>query len=152
MSNRLRHYLVEIYEGRKDFSFRMIGKDFPIKIDDQDDDDNINEFCNIFITVGNGNQFEIELNGAIPVTKEISDLADIYNGYADAEHGIVVLNLNPNQIEVLVDLASSIRATAFMGDLAGNPNWDRISARAISSLNRFVRIIRDYNKQRGGRL
>jgi len=148
MSIRLRQYLIDAYVGHGEFSARRIKRDYSIQIDDQDDNDVLADFCNIFVTVGKRNTFEIELSGTFPVTKEISDLAEIYGGFADVRSGRMVLRLSPANIEVLNDLALKIRATAQRGYEVDNPTWERISARAISSLRRFVRVIKEYQKLR----
>ena len=59
------------------------------------------------------------------------------------------LHLSIQQIEAVMDLADRIRKTSFMGETVNNPNWLSMSARTISSLYRFVRIIKDYNQLQG---
>jgi hypothetical protein len=149
MSSRLRQFLAESYFGDKEFLTRKVKKDLFIQIDDQDDNDDLTEFCNIFVTVKNRGRFEIELIGRIPVTQDICDLAEIYNGLVDLELGRIVLNLDVNQIEAVTDLARKIRKTSRLGGKVRNPNWHRISARTISSLYRFVRIIKEYQRLKG---
>jgi hypothetical protein len=144
MSNRFRNYLLDAYVHHGDYLPKKIRKDFAIQIDDQDDNDNIQEFCNIFITVGKNNSFTIELTGAIAVTPRIADIAEIYDGYADQEEGKVLLKLHPRKIEALTDLASRIRETAYLGPQIRNPAWLKISARTISSLYRFIRIVKEF--------
>jgi hypothetical protein len=154
MSTALNQYLIDAYVGHVDrLSFRD-KHDLSIQIDDQDDGDPIDSFCNIFVTVGKREQFEVELVGRFPVTQPISDLAEIYNGVADPNESRVVLRLNPGTIEALADLSLGLRATAFLGDKIGNAQWERISARTISSLRRFIRVVREYQRIRkagGGR-
>jgi hypothetical protein len=149
MSSRLRQYLIESYFGDKEFLTRKFKKDVFIQIDDQDDNDDINEFCNIFVTVKSRGRFEMELLGRMPVTRDINDLAEIYGGFVDLERERVVLNIDTNQIEVIMDLAKKIRKTSRLGSKVRNPNWQRISARTISSLYRFVRIIKEYQRTKG---
>jgi hypothetical protein len=149
MSSRLRQFLTETYFGDKEYLTRKVRKDVFIQIDDQDDNDDLTEFCNIVVTVKNRGRFEIELLGRIPVTKEICDLAEIYGGSADLSAGRIVLNLDANQIEAVMDLAKKIRMTSRMGARINNPSWHRISARTISSLYRFVRIIKEYQRTKG---
>jgi hypothetical protein len=149
MSSRLRQFLSESYFGEKEFLTRTMRKDSFIQIDDQDDNDDLTEFCNIFVTVKNRGQFEIELLGKFPVTRDISDLAEIYGGLVDLELGRVVLNLDVNQVEAITDLAKRIRKTSRLGARVNNHNWQRISARTISSLYRFVRLIKEYQRTKG---
>jgi hypothetical protein len=149
MSSRLRQFLIEAYFGEKEFLTRKVKKDVFIQIDDQDDNDDLTEFCNIFVTVKNRGKFEIELLGRIPITREIIDLAEIYNGFVDMNAERIVLNIDANQIEVVMDLAKKIRKTSRLGSKIRNPNWNRISARTISSLYRFVRLIREYQRTKG---
>ncbi|MFP4680567.1 MAG: hypothetical protein ACLFQB_08840 [Chitinispirillaceae bacterium] len=145
MTYPLRHYLLESYESRRTNSLpRRITRDIPIQIDDQDDNDSLTEFCNLFCTVKSNKQFSLELVGKVPITRPMAELAEIYNGYADFNHGRLVFNLNINQINVLIDLANKIKDTALMGPMINNPKWYRISARTISSLHRFVRMIQEY--------
>jgi hypothetical protein len=143
----LRQYLIDAYEARPSAIFRFKSdKSIPIQIDDQDDLDRINEFCNIFCSVKRKNKFAIELIGNFPITDEIADLVEIYNGLSDPINGKISLVLTPENIGVLTDLADKIRKTSFLGDKINNPNWLPISARTISSLYRFVRIIKEYVK------
>jgi hypothetical protein len=145
MSARLRQYLLDAYENRRAVHLpRKIPRDMPVQIDDQDDSDNLDEFCNIFCTIGSGGKFRIELAGNFPITREMVDLSEIYDGSYDPVNQSIRLQLNYDKVDVLMDLAEKIRKTAFMGDTINNSNWLRISARTISSLYRFVRIIKEY--------
>lgn len=144
MAISLYQYLYDVYSTNHYNSIKKNRKQTYIQIDDQDDNDNITNFCNIFVQVKKRNVFEIELSGRMPITREIADLAEIYQGQIDLTESRISLVLNPRQIEVVKDLASLIRKSAPMGELVGNPQWDRISARTISSLNRFIRIIKEY--------
>jgi hypothetical protein len=152
MSFMLRQYLLDAFAANRDILPGKIRKDFPIQVDDQDDDDNVSEFCNIFVTVKKNSRFEIDIFGNIPITREISDFAEIYNGFTDTTSGRIVLNISPRQAEALVDLAKRIRKTASLGDTVNNPNWHRVSARTISSLYRFVRILKEYSRSIAGHL
>ncbi len=149
MSSRLRQFLIEAYFGEKDFLTRKVTKNTFIQIDDQDDNDDITTFCNIFVTVKKHGQYEIEILGRVPVTQDIADLAEIYNGYADMESGRIVLNLDVNQIEAVMDLAKKIHKTSRMGTMIKNQNWTKMAARTISSLYRFVRVIKEYQRTKG---
>jgi hypothetical protein len=144
VSLKLRRYLLDAYAGNRDVLPQKIRKDFPIQIDDQDDDDPISEFCNIFIVVKKNNCFEIELFGNPPISREIGDLAEIYGGVADEQQKRIVMNLSIQQIEALIDLAKKIRKTVAGQPSAGGASWHNTSARTISSLYRFVRIVKEY--------
>jgi len=149
MSTQLRRYLFEEYDSRKISPYsQKIDQQVPIQIDDQDDSDNINEFCNIFCTVLKNDHFLIELSGTFPITTNMSDLIEIYNGSINRDHGSLMLELRTSQIEAIMDLADRIRKTALMGKLVSNPSWLAISARTISSLYRFVRIVKEYNQSK----
>jgi hypothetical protein len=146
MSERLKQYLLEAYSGDRVIMPEKPPKEFPIQIDDQDDNDPLSEICIIFVTVKGYNRFILDLCGRIVISGEISDLAEIYNGFADKASGRVVLNLSLQQIEAVSDLAKLIRKTT----ITDGPEIDhvqyRISARTISSLYRFVRILKEYIK------
>ncbi len=146
MSAKLKNYLLDSYVGHTDILLAQVRGSYPIQIDDQDDDDPLEEFCNIFVTVGKKNRMKVEISGRIPITYEIADLAEIYDGYANRTAGKVVLRITPGKVDVLSDLADKIRKTAYLGDSVGNPNWDRISARTISSLKRFIRLIKQFDE------
>jgi hypothetical protein len=147
MSAHLRQYLNDAYKSPRNFYLpKKHLKSSPIQIDDQDDSDSINQFCNIFCTVGKKNTLTLELKGRFPITQEIADLVEIYNGYTDSKAGTVVAILTLDQIEVLRDLSDKLRKTSFMGDLVNNPGWQSISSRTISSLYRFIRIIKEYKQ------
>jgi hypothetical protein len=144
MSSKLRRYLLDAYAGNREILPEKIRKDFPIQIDDQDDDDSVSDFCNIFVVVKKNNCFEIELFGTIPISNEIGDLAEIYGGFADERSKKIIFNLSLQQIEALIDLAKKIRKTASLGKSMLSPSQHSTTARTISSLYRFVRIIKEY--------
>lgn len=147
MSSHLRYYLFEAYKSQYNFSLpRKYLKTAPIQIDDQDDNDSITDFCNIFCSIGPKNSITLELIGRFPVTRELSDLIEIYGGTAEPSAGKIVVKLTPDQIEVLRDISDKLRRTSFMGDLVNNPSWLSISARTISSLYRFMRILKEYKQ------
>ncbi|MBN1982319.1 MAG: hypothetical protein JW795_12365 [Chitinivibrionales bacterium] len=144
MTKNLWRYLCQSYVSRRNYFLHNLRSKQYIQIDDQDDSDNIGEFCNIFINFKNNNTFEIELLGKMPITQEIADLAEIYQGGADYNHRKINMVLKPEQIEAVAHLASLIRKTAPLGEVVGNAHWQLLSSRTISSLNRFVRIIKEY--------
>ncbi|MBN2037555.1 MAG: hypothetical protein JW768_12510 [Chitinispirillaceae bacterium] len=147
MSAHLRQYLYEAYKCPRNFYLpKKHLKTPPLQIDDQDDNDSIEQFCNIFCSVGKKSSFSIELKGRFPITQEIADLAEIYDGFVDPAAGKVMVHLTLDQVEVLRDLSDKLRKTSFMGDLVNNPGWLAVSARTISSLYRFIRIIKEYKK------
>jgi hypothetical protein len=147
MSNRLRQYLFEAYKSPRNFYLpKKYLKTSPVQIDDQDDTDSINDFCNIFCDVKKENVFSVELKGRFPITQEITDLVEIYGGRVDPGIGKLAVTLTLDQVDVLRDLSDKIRKTSFMGDLVNNPSWLPVSARTISSLYRFVRIMKEYKK------
>jgi hypothetical protein len=144
MPLQLRQFLSDAYESRHLSVFpHKTQKEYPIQIDDQDDNDKLHEFCNVFCTVLKKDTFRIELFGKFPITPEMADLAEIYNGEHDTVHGRLVVKLHLDQIDVLTDLADKIRKTSFTG-IQENPSWLTVSSRTISSLYRFVRIIKEY--------
>ncbi len=160
MSSKLREYLLERYFIKGDILPEKKGKDFPIQIDDQDDDDTLSEFCAIFVVIKKNDAFEIELFGQIPWSREICDLTEIYGGFvktdeqypyeqskgelSDRVQGRIVLNLHVQQIEALIDLAKKIRKIAVSDNSSYDQKWLRIMARTMSSLHRFVRYIKEY--------
>jgi hypothetical protein len=147
MASELREYLADVYKSRHSFSLpKKYLKTTPIQIDDQDDDDSIADFCNIFCIIRSGNALTLEFYGRFPITREMADLVEIYGGRIDSRAGKIALPLTIDQIEVLRDLSEKIRKTSFMGDMANNPSWLSMSARTISSLYRFIRIIKEYRK------
>ena len=148
MSKHLRHFLYEHYSGNSVSSSRRVRKDYHIQIDDQDDSDILNEFCAIFVTVGEKNRMEIELCGGIPITRELADFCEIYGGFADPSKNRIIMHINPGQIEALTDLAARIKNTSELGYTVQNPDWDKISSRTVSSIYRFVRIMKEYREMR----
>jgi hypothetical protein len=144
MAIQLQQFLSDAYESRHVSFPKKTSRDISIQIDDQDDSDHLQAFCNLFCTVLKSNSFMIELIGNFPITTEVADLAEIYSGSYYPLHKRLVIILNTEQIDVLTDLADKIRKTSF-ADLPENPGWLTISARTISSLYRFVRIIKEYN-------
>ena len=147
MSNKLRNFIMNTYSttGSKFEAYEH--KDDPVQIDDQDDYDNITEFCNIFASINLKGEIVLELVGNIPITKDIADLAEIYHGFAHLTHGKIVFKLKISQIEILMELAAKIKNTSDLGAMVNNPNWNKISSRTVSSLYRFVRVVREYKEE-----
>lgn len=144
MIQSFRQYLLEMYiTNEYPYTLKIHHKPY-IQIDDQDDKDNINEFVNIFIIPKRRYNFILEINGLMPITQEMADLAEIYQGKANFNLNKITLTLHPKIIDVVIDLAGLIRKSASMGNTVGNPHWKQISGRTISSLYRFVRIVKDY--------
>jgi hypothetical protein len=147
MSAHLRNYLFDAYKSPRNFFLPKANmKTAVLQIDDQDDTDSIAEFCNIFCTVGKKTAFTVEFSGRFPITQEMADLVEIYNGSVDRSSGKLSVTLNLNQIAVLRDLSDKLRKTSFLGDMVNNPGWLGVSARTISSIYRFMRIIEEYKK------
>ena len=144
MVNSFRRYLIDAYSLNENLYFTKTRQLPFIQIDDQDDRDNITEFVNIFITPKRKYNFELELLGPMPITQEMVDLAEIYRGKANLKIGKITLELNPKIIDVVLDLAAIIRKSSSLGESIGNDQWERISGRTISSLYRFVRIVKDF--------
>jgi hypothetical protein len=146
MSSKLRTFLYETYATNGNRTYSRLNKDFSIQIDDQDDNDHLPGFCTLWVNVLPKHFLQIELCGAFPITKDLADLVDIYHGFANPDEGRLVLKIKPSQIEALLDLAAGIRATATTGQAVNNPHWRKISARTISSLYRFVRVVKEYQQ------
>lgn len=144
MAQDLKQFLIEAYSVNQYSYLKSSKKQNFIQIDDQDDNDNIEDFCNIFVAFKGRKIFELEITGKIPITQDIADLAEIYHGTIDLVSNRISLTLNVKQIEAVSDLIKLIRKTSTLGHLVGNSNWHHISARTISSLNRFIRIIKEY--------
>ena len=144
MVQSFHQYLLEKYIGNQfPYTFKTHNRSF-IQIDDQDDKDNINDFVNIFIIPMRRYNFVLELYGLIPITQEMADLAEIYHGKVNFNLNKITLTLNPKIIDVVIDFSGLIRKSSSLGDTVGNSQWKQISGRTISSLYRFVRIVKDY--------
>jgi hypothetical protein len=148
MSSKLRQFLIESYFGDREFLTRKVKKDISIQIDDQDDNDNLAEFCNIFVTIIGKERYEVDLLGRIPLTRDVIDLVETYNGVADSSAGRIILVLTIDQVGALTDLGGKIRETSDMEATVNIPGWRSISARTADSLDRFVRTIREYSRSK----
>jgi hypothetical protein len=147
MPSQLFHYIFDTYDCRHSFPHSpSTANHFPIQIDDQDDDDNLNEFCNIYCTIMNKKQFRIDLIGNIPITENIVDLVEIYNGMIDRSIGRLSLLLTIDQIDAVKDLAEKIKKVTFIDDDPKNNKKISSSARTLSSLYRFVRTIKEFTE------
>lgn len=145
MPSQFFHYLVDLYECRHTIPHPgSSGNPYSIQIDDQDDNDNINEFCNVFCTVLNKKKFRIDLTGNFPITDGIADLADIYNGFIDRTINRLSLILDFKQIDVVADLADKIKKATFVQDDNNSGTLIPMSARTISTLYRFVRTVKEF--------
>lgn len=151
MSRRLRQYLYDVYQSHRSFTLpKKYLRSAPIQIDDQDDSDSLNDFCNIFCSIGKRSLITLELIGRFPITQEIEDLVEIYGGRTNRAAGRIRVTITPGQIEVLRDLSDKLRKTSFMGAQVNNPAWLTVSARTISSLYRFMRIIKEFKHSADG--
>jgi len=150
--NKLYKYLLEHYENGQS-GFRQWGgskRDGFIHVDDRDDGDSLTDFCNIFCTVS-GKRLRIELTGRFPVTSEMADFAKAHGGFTDVERGMLALNILADQAQAVDELAHLVKKTANMGSIVGSSGWFRISARTVSSLLRFGRVLREYSDAYGSR-
>jgi hypothetical protein len=152
MSAKLKNYLFDNYRPHDCRYYSQLKKDTSFQIDDQDDGDMLPEFCNIWVSVARRNTLRIELHGMVPINDDMRDLAEIYHGMVDADAGRIALEITLSQIEVLIDLSTIIRKTATSHTSSAKTNWNKISARTISSLYRFVRVIKEYQQIRRSRL
>jgi len=149
MGSQFKQYILDCYQplrGKPAKGEKL--RNLPIQIDDQDDNDSFTDFCNIFCTIESSKSIRLELSGNIPITKAMADLAEIYKGFADTNHGKLYIYITLNQTAVIGDLAQLIRKTALMGSLVNNPHWYRISARTASSLMRFCRVVEEFLKNK----
>jgi hypothetical protein len=144
MSGQLRQILLKTYNNPQKELLSETSEHRYIQIDDQDDHDNITEFCNIFVNFKKRNTFELEISGRIPISDEMADLIEIYQGKVDPNRNKITLTLNLHQIEVLTDFASLISKSSHLGSVVGNSNWKQNSERTINSLSRFVHLIKEY--------
>ena len=142
MPKTLKTYLIHAYSTDKD-SFIAKSSKF-IQIDDQNDTDNIQTFCNLFITFLTPHQFELELTGKFPITPQISDICEIYQGYANIHRKRLTLKLDKHKTDVVDHLAELLKETSELGATADNREWEHMCARSISSLKRLSRTLRDY--------
>lgn len=142
MSENLKKFLIRSYPVDRD---SLVHRSWQfIQIDDQDDNDNIQTFCNIFITFLNSNTFQLELSGKFPITPAISDICEIYKGYANVHRKTVTLMLDKDKVDVIDHLVEMLKETSHLGNTVDNAEWEQMSARTISSLKRLSRTIREY--------
>ncbi len=147
MSAQLRKYLFDAYIGRADFLVgKHLRKDYPIQVDDQDDNDQLENFCNIFVTIPQRDTLTLEMTGAIPLSRDIADIAEIYAGTYDPQSKRLAFTLSVSAVEAIADLATKIRETAMKKSQQGTPDGDNVAARTISSLLRLVRVLREYRR------
>jgi hypothetical protein len=122
-----------------------------IHVDDRDDGDSLTDFCNIFCSAISGKRLRLELTGRFPITEEMANFAEAHGGFADVERGTLSINISIDQTLAVDELAQLVKKTARMGSVIGNPVWFRISARTVSSLLRFGRVLREYSEGAGDR-
>jgi len=126
------------------------GRKVFVHIDDRDDGDSLTDFCNIFCSLVSGKRLRLELTGRFPITDDMADFAKERGGFTDIERGMLAVNISADQASAVDELAQLVKKTARMGSIIGNPSWFRISARTVSSLLRFGRVLREYIEDAGG--
>jgi len=153
MRPQLFQYLMERYENDHGGFWQRGGsnRNVFIHIDDRDDGDSLTDFCNIFCSAVSGKRLRLELTGRFPVTEEMAAFAEAHGGFTDIERGVLAMNISAEQAAAVDELASLVKNTARMGSIIGNPGWFRISARTVSSLLRFGRVLREYSEGAGSR-
>lgn len=145
MAENLKKYLINSYPVDRD---SLVHRSWHfIQIDDQDDNDNIQTFCNIFITFINNNTFQLELSGKFPITHEISDICEIYKGYANIHRKTLILTLDRDKVDVIDHLVEMLKSTSHLGNTVDNEEWEQMSARTVSSLKRLSRTIREFSAE-----
>lgn len=144
MPKSLKTYLHNAYATEKDTAFPWSNKF--IQIDDQNDNDNIQTFCNIFLTFLSPKSFELELNGKFPITPKIRDICEIYQGYANIHRKRITLRLDQDKCDVIDSLTEMLKETSLLGDSVDNREWEQMCARTISSLKRLSRTLRAFKR------
>ncbi len=116
----------------------------PVQVDDQNDTDNIERFCTVFVTVKERDELLVELEGKIPVTERMRQYADERNGQTDPSRARVALTLPAARVSELSGLAEMVRETGRNGFAAVNPDWPKLSERTANALGKLIGTVQNY--------
>jgi hypothetical protein len=144
MASRLYYHLQSIYEPQRKHAPLNGRPSTPVQVDDQNDGDNIERFCTVFVTVKDRDELLVELEGKLPVTEPILSYASAHHGGADKARGKVSLRVPAARVSELSGLADLLRETGKNGFAAVNPDWPKLSERTAGTLERLVETVREY--------
>ena len=141
MSRQLRKYLHDAYTANPYLQDKRHAKDLYYQIDDQNEYDHIVGFVNIFARVPGKNTVEIELRGDFPQTAEIISTVKSRGGSIDWTVRAVKFRIDAADPSFIAEFSELLRQSV----PRGSESWRKNSARTISSLARFARIIKGFN-------
>jgi len=118
------------------------------QVDDQTDEDDIEEFCNIWVKIKSPftPQFELELVGIKPITPQIRDLIEIYNGTINERYHQLTVSLHVKQVAMLEDLADVISILKPTHSPLRTSTFYEIRDRTAYSLHKFSTITSQWCK------
>ncbi len=143
------------YAGTGRVSLRGVKWDTPIQIDDQDDNDTLVQFCNIWVKVCAMGKMELEIWGNFPYTQEVGTYIERFGGRYSSQRKSLTLFIRVRELELLLEMADLFERLSSMPVTnaewsAGyrNPLWHSVALRTAGSLRRFVNTVLQYRRLR----
>ena len=141
-------YLFAAYGGFGDKRVKDITKDYPFKIDGQGNDDSHEHFCGIFVRVTDGKKFELHLTNNAPINSKIKNMIKQKNGEVQqGDTSSIKVNLTVKDSGFIKMLADEVKNMVGPGKTYKNRNWKWLCPRTATSLNRFAKILKEYEKK-----
>jgi hypothetical protein len=155
MSKKLFRYLMDEYAGTGKVSLRGVKWDTPIQIDDQDDNDTLVQFCNMWVNVYAMGRMELEIWGNFPCTDEVRACIARFGGRYSSQRKSLILFIRVREIELLLEMADLFERLSSMPNKNvewstgyRNPSWHSVALRTAGSLRRFVNTVLQYRRLR----
>lgn len=145
-TNKLKMAFYETYNGFADKRYKRIENDKPFTVDDRGpgDYDARKElflwFCQISLTVIDGESVEIAFRGGVPQSPKVARWFERMDGKKTTFHGIVVV-LKKGQQDELKGLASAFNEIVSPGNSYDVPAYKYVSPRTAASLSKLAAVL-----------
>jgi hypothetical protein len=136
----LKRFLRSVYEAREPAARRPGRTDAPVQVDDQNDSDNVAEFCTVFVTVRRS-VLRIVLEGPIPAVVVFPSSCRSEASTSAQGHSRITIRVPASRIESLLEVAEALLAVPHS---AASRTWAPVAERTARSLERLVRAVREY--------
>jgi hypothetical protein len=136
----LKRFLRSVYEAREPAARRSGRTDAPVQVDDQNDSDDVADFCTVFVSVRRS-ILHIVLEGPIPAALTFPSSCRCEASTSACGHRRVTVRVPALRIESLLEVAESLLAAP---GSATPRTWAPVADRTARSLERLVRAVREY--------
>jgi hypothetical protein len=136
----LKGFIRSVYQTREPHASRQARTDAPVQVDDQNDSDNVADFCTVFVTVRRS-VLHVVLEGPIPATVVFPSSCRSEVSTSTQAHSRLTIRVPASHVESLLEVAEALLAVP---GSAAPRTWAPVAVRTARSLERLVRAVREY--------